>query len=889
MIGPGFVLRMAWRESRAGRRRLWLLTGAVTAGVAGLVAINSFTQNLQTAVAEQARALLGADLSFSSRQRFSDRVEALFDTLTAGDSARGRPAGQVARVTSFAGMAYVTRTAGTRLVQVRGVEGGYPFYDEIVTSPAGQWTALRRSGGGALVDPTLLSVLGARLGDTLALGLGRFPIVATVLNVPGDVGVAAAFGPRVFIPGADLDTTGLLRFGSRAEYEAFVQLPVSAEAQRIAGDYRQTLRADRVRVRTVEDDREDLTDALTRLGNYLGLVALVALLLGGLGVASAVHVFIKRKLDTIAVLRCLGATSLEVFVIYLLQALVMGGLGSAIGAALGVGLQQVLPFLFEGLLPVDVRVVPSPRSILLGMGLGLWVAGIFAVLPLLGVRRVSPLMTLRRAVEPPAGGRDLMAWGAALALAGSVVALAVIQVGELVDGAVFAGGVGFVLLVLWLAAVGLTRGVRRWFPTRWPYLWRQGLANLYRPANQTVTVVLALGFGAFLLSTLYLVQHNLLREFRANDPGNPSEVRRAGRSGGRPNLMFFDIQPSQREGVERLLVEHGHPGWPAVPIVTMRVKAIREIPVRPITAEPDSTQLPGGTAGGGGGAQAQPPRSGGGVPSGWAVRREYRSTYRDTLTNTERVVAGTWWDSNKPSTPPWSVSLETDIADELGVAIGDEILWDVQGVEVRTRVANLREVEWARFQTNFFAVFQEGALERAPHMLVTLVRADSADDRGRIQRAMAERYPNVTAIDLSQIQSALEGILGKAALIVQFMAFFSLITGAVVLVGAVAASRLQRMREAVLLKTLGATRGQVLRILIAEYVALGVLAALASIVLAATAGWALARWVFESPYQVPALPLTGLTLVLVGLTLLVGLWNSAEILKRTPLAVLREE
>ena len=871
MIGPRFVLRMAWRESRAGRRRLWLLTGAVTAGVAALVAINSFTQNLRTSVAEQARALLGADLAISSRATFTPRIEALLDSLIAPDSAARRPAGRRALQVTFAGMAYVPRTAGVRLVQVRAIDGGYPFYGEITTEPAGLWRGLA-AGNGTLVDPSLLAALGARIGDTLALGLGRYLILGTVLNVPGDVGVASAFGPRVYIPAHTLPATGLLRFGSRAGYEAYLQLAPGTDPQKIATKYRGTVRTERAGIRTVEDDRENLTDTLSRLGNYLGLVALIALLLGGLGVASAVHVFIKRKLDTIAVLRCLGATSREVFAIYLLQAVAMGTLGSAIGALIGVGLQQVLPILFRGLLPIDVRVSPSPRSILLGMALGFWVAGIFAVLPLLAIRRVSPLMTLRRDVEPAPRGRDRMTWLSALVLAGSVVALAVIQVGQLRDGVVFAVGVGLALFFLWLAARGLIRGVRRWFPTRWPYLWRQGLANLYRPANQTVTVVLALGFGAFLLSTLFLVQHNLLRQFR---PGG---------GGSRPNLMFFDIQPSQKDGVARTIGEAGLKGTPPVPIVTMRLKSIRGVPVRSVDPNDTLSSTPG--------SRRRDEARNNGAPAGWAARREYRSTYRDTLTTTEKVVAGTWWGPGvtKPAPGrPALISLESDIAKELAVNLGDGLVWDVGGTDVPTRVANLRDVDWGRFETNFFVVFQGGVLDSSPQMLVTLVRADSAAARGRLQRRIAERFPNVTALDLSQVQQALEAILDKGALIVRFLALFSLVTGAVVLVGAVSASRLQRIREAVLLKTLGATRAQVLRILIAEYVALGVLATLASVVLASVAGWALAKWVFKAPFDLPGAELGGLTLLLVGLTLTVGLWNSAEILKRAPLAVLREE
>ncbi len=862
----GFVFRLAWRESRAARRRLLLLVGSVAAGVAALVAINGFTENLQVSVAAQARALLGADLEISSRQPFPAGVDSLIDSLVASSGPEGAR-GRVARVTSFAGMAYVTRTAGARLVQVRAVEPGYPFYGTIETRPAGRWAVL--SSGKVLVDPTLLTALQARIGDTLALGDARFVIDAAVVNVPGDVGVESAFGPRIYIPAADLGATDLVRFGSRVDYDAYLHLADPSTAQTVAEQHRPALRGERVRIRTVDDDRDNLTDTLTRLGNYLGLVALVALLLGGLGVASATHLFIRQKLDTIAVLRCLGATSGQVFLAYLVQAITMGAIGSLVGAGLGVAIQQLLPALVADLLPVDVRIALAPRALLIGISLGIWVATVFALLPLLGVRRVSPLVTLRRAYEPESARRDPLTWAAFALLALSVLGLAVVQVGRFRDGAFFAGGVGVVVLVLWLASRGLIGGIRRWFPHRLPYLYRQGLANLYRPANQTGTVVLALGFGAFLLATLFLVQHNLLREFRLGGEND---------SGGRPNLMFFDIQPDQAQGVEELLRQSGHPGSPPVPIVPMRIASLKGQPVQPFRPEPDSLEEDG-------------PRGERGrrQPGGWAVRREYRSTYRDSLTSTERLVAGQWWDQAPKDSGEARISVEADLARELGVGVGDQITWNVQGVLIPTKVTSLREVNWGRFQTNFFVVFEPGVLDQAPQMMVTLARVDSAAARGAIQRRVAERYPNVSAIDLSQVQQAIEGILAKASLAVRFLALFSLAAGAIVLLGAVTTARLQRLREGVLLKTLGATRRQVLQIMVAEYTALGLLAALVSIVLSSAAGWALAKWTFDSPFQLPLPQLAGLTLLLVAITLLVGLWSSAEVLKRPPLEVLRNE
>jgi putative ABC transport system permease protein len=873
-----FVRRMAWRETRGSRRRLLLLTGAIAVGVAALVAVNSFAANLRESVTQQAQTLLGADLSISSRREFSPRVAALLDTLVAPDPARGRAPGRKATVVSFAAMGYVKRTEGVRLVQVAAVEPGYPFYGTIRTDPDGAWSELQE-GGRVLVDPSLLTALDAGIGDTLALGESRFVISATVLNQPGNVAVAASFSPRVFIAAADVAATGLLRFGSRVEYEAFLELADPDRATAISEKYRPILRAERTRIRSVKENRSDLTAALTQLSDYLGLVALIALLLGGMGVASAVHVFIRQKLDTIAVLRCLGAGTRQLFGIYLLQALAMGALGSLIGAGLGGALQQVLPLVLADLLPVDVRVRLDPGAVALGVGVGIWVAGVFALLPLLGIRRVSPLVTLRRDVELLRRRRDPARLLAALALAGSIGALAVLQAGGLREGAGFAAGTGAAVLLLWLASLGMIRGVRRWFPSRWPYVWRQGLANLYRPANQTVTVVLSLGFGTFLLSTLFLVQHNLLRDLRVWGEG------------GQPNLGFIDIQPDQREGVLELLRAEGIASPEAVPMIPMRISSVK--------GEPVVLGPPGGSGAADGDGAADGPRDDSdaddsrddpGARPGWAFRHEYRSTYRDTLVDSETLVEGEWWDGPMPSAAgPVDVSLALDIARELDVTVGDEIVWDVQGVRLASRVANLRRVDWARFEPNFFAVFRGGVLDEAPQFFVTLVRVEDPATRGLLQRRTAERYPNVSSLDLSRLQTLLDDILSRVALAVRFMAGFSLATGAVVLVGAIATTRFQRVREAVLLKTLGATRRQVLRVFFAEYAALGLLSAGMAVALSAAAGWVLSRFVFETSYALPYGALAALLGAIVLLTVGIGLGNSLDILRRTPLDVLRSD
>ena len=848
------LLRLAWREGRASRRRLLLLVAAIATGTAALVAINTFTANLRTAVEAEARGLLGADLSLSSRAAPTEALRQLADSLAC---AGALPCEGRATVATFGAMGYIPSRTGVRLVRVTAVEGSWPFFGKITTSPAAAWPRLQ-SERVALVDPAFLTALGATIGDTLALGALRLPIIGTVDHVPGDVGIATAFGPRVFIPGALVGETGLLGFGARAEYDTYLRLPAAMDVQATADTLRPRLRPDRVRVRTVEDEQRNLGNALERLGRFLGLVALVALLLGGLGVGSAIHVLIRQKMDTVAVLRCLGGSSRQVFTLFLVQAAGIGLIGSALGAAIGLAVEQALPRILGEFLPVTVTPSVSWPALATGLGLGLWTAVAFALIPLLGVRKISPLATLRRPYETAARPeRDRWTIIATLTLILSVVLMAVVQAGDLLRGSAFAAGIGLAIAGLWLSAFALVRGLRRWFPHRLPYVWRQGLANLYRPANQTVSVVLSLGFGTFLLATLLLVQHNLLRSLRVDG------------SSRRPNLILFDIQRDQAAGVDSLLRIRGLEPTPAVPIVPMRIQSIGGRAVQDYSR--DTTEVEG-------------------RPAGWALRREYRSTYRDSMVSSERLLAGKWWGAGPDSAgAPVSISIEVGLAEELNVTIGDSIIWDVQGVPVPSRVTSLREVDWARFETNFFVVFRPGALEAAPQTLVTLVRVDSAADRGLIQRAVVERFANISALDLSTVQRALDDILGKVGAAIRFMAFFTLAAGLVVLLGSLATSRAQRLRETVLLKTLGASRAQVTRVAVAEYLALGTLAALAGLVLAVGSGWALAHWLFETKFALPAGPMLLLAAGVVALTVGVGLWSSMDLFRRTPLDALRSE
>jgi putative ABC transport system permease protein len=850
-VTVGQLLALAWRESRFARRRLFLFLSAISLGVASLVAVQGFAGNLARGVQREARALLGADLVLSSRETFGPQTEALLDSLRGA----GAP---VALRTSFMSMALAPATGATRLAQVRAPESGYPFYGEIETVPAAAWDRLH-DGRAAIVDPALLAALGVQQGDSLAIGEARFRIIAALGRVPGDVEIASAFAPRVFIPARFLDETGLLGFGSRIENEAFIALPAPGAADRIDAERGEALRAERVRSRTVAEQQEGLAEAFGRLTSYLGLIGVLALLLGGIGVASATGAYMARKTETVAVLRCLGATSKQVFAIYLAQAAVMGAAGAALGAVIGVAVQWALPGLLTGLLPVEVRATPEPAAIATGVAVGLGTALVFAALPLLGIRRISPLAALRATVSrEPSGSPDRARLAALAAIAAAALLLIWLQIGDVAVAVGMLAGLAAVLAALWLLAIGLTRAVHRLPRAGIPYLVRQGIANLHRPGNQTATVVMSLGFGVFLLATLLLTQHNLLLPLRADGAAD------------RANLLLWDVQDDQLAGVDSLMTQQGAPPMQSAPIIPMRVAAINGTEIRPWTEDEIAA------------AEFEDE-----APEGWAVRREYRSTYRDNLTGGERLTDGAFWDQEGGD--PAQVSLEVDIAEELGVEIGDTIVWNVQGVRLPTEVTSLRAVDWARFEPNFFAVFPSAALADAPKTWVVLARGGTPAARADIQGAIVARFPNVAAVDLTNVQEALDNVIGRISAVISFLGAFSVATGFVVLVGAVATGRLRRIREGVLLKTLGATRSQIGGILLTEYAILGLLSVVAGILLAGAAGWALSRWLFDVPFELTAGPLLALALSVAALATVIGVWASREVFARTPLEALREE
>ena len=845
------VWSLAWRESRTARRRLLLYMSSISLGVAALVAIDSFSANIVQSVKDQSRAIMGGDVSFNSRRPFPPATDSLFDSLS-------RHGISFARVTTFPSMAVVPRTTGTRFVQVRGVTDNYPFYGEIITEPAGRW-ALLHQGANAIVDPALLTSLNARVGDTLRLNFGTFTIIASIKDIPGAVGIGEMLGPRVFIPAKYIAETQLLVFGSIAERTVLAKLPPREDPDKFIKPLKPRLDREQVRSRTVTQSEMATADAIESLSSFIGIVGLVALLLGGIGVASGVRAFVARKIDTVAVLRCLGASSGQGLAIYVTQAAAMGLIGAAAGAALGVAIQFLLPGALTQLLPVDVQVTLVPSAVLTGLAVGGWIALIFALRPLLALRNVSPLQTLRRDTDA-----DVlrMRWSDAprivvnVALILSVVLIALMRAQTAEQALWISAATGLAILALAVSAAFLTWSARKGLRTRWPYVVRQGVANLYRPGNQTRAVTLALGFGAFLISTLYLVQSNLLRRFTSVS------------AEARGNVIFFDVQQDQAAGLDSIVRNTGHEVVQSAPVVTMRIAAINGKKVS------DMMAVPRGERG----------------RAGWALRREFRSTFREKPAASETIVGGKWFGDGALKTAPdtGEVSLEEGIAEELNVKLGDIISWNVQGVEIPTRITSLRKVVWTRFEPNFFVVFPPPLLQAAPKQYLLLAQVRDPAAVTLLQREVVNRFSNISSIDLTAIKRTVDQIVGRVSLAIRFMALFSLAVAIPVLFSAVSATRRARIREGVLLKTLGATRGQIARILLAEYSLLGILGGLTGMLLSIAGGWAVVRYVFKTPFAAALLPIAGIALAIVGLTLLIGLLAGRDVFRETPIAALRD-
>ena len=837
----GWLLQMAWRDSRKSRSRLFLFISSVILGIAALVAIYSLGNNLEDEINNQAASLLGADLEISGNEAATVPIQHLLDSI----------GGEQSEQRNFPSMVLFPKNGGTRLVQVRALSGQFPFYGALETKPASSANSFRGQQQ-ALVDETLMLQYGAKTGDSIKIGEVTFAIAGELLGAPGQTGFAASVAPVIYIPLSYLKETNLMQKGSRISYHYYIKFNGEVDDKKLVNQVKPVLDKNDFNYSTVQTQKEDTGRSFGDLTRFLSLVGFIALLLGCTGVASAVHVYVKEKINSIAILRCLGVRASQAFIIFLLQIVIIGFLGSLAGAALGVVIQQFLPVVLKDFLPITIVPTISWTAILEGILLGTGIAVMFALLPLLSIRKVSPLQAIRASYEPADNKRDPLKWAIYSLIILFVYGFSYIQIGNLVPAFYFTASIAIALGILTATARFLMWLVKRFFPSSWSYLWRQGLANLYRPNNQTTILIISIGLGTALISTLFFIQSILLKRVSLTERE------------GQPNMVLFDIQSNQTKGVADLVKEFDMPVKEIIPIVNMRLEGINGITSSEITK--DSSQK----------------------FSRNLFAREFRVTYRDSLTSSEKITKGKWI-GVAPEKGLSSISVEENYANRNGLSIGDTLMFNVQGLVINAVIGSLREVDWSRIQTNFLVVFPKGVIDDAPQFGVLLTKVPSQDVSAKFQQEMVKEYPNVSIIDLGLVLNILNSIMEKIGFVIRFMGGFSILTGLVVLISSVLISKYQRLQESMLLRTLGASRKQIFIIIALEYFFLGALAALTGILLSLAGSWALAHFIFDSSFQPNMLPVLILGLIVCLLTVLIGVANSFGLLNRPPLEVLRKE
>ncbi|MFK8007364.1 MAG: ABC transporter permease [Saprospiraceae bacterium] len=845
MSKPSFswLVKMAWRDSRRNLSRLLLFISSIVIGIAALVAINSFSENLQADIDAQAQTLLGADLKIESNQRIPDSLSIELEEKSVEQST----------MLQFVSMASFPKTGDTRLSMINGLEGGFPFYGKLNTTPV-EAAQEFKNGKKALVDKSMLLQFNMSVGDSIKVGEVTFEIAGQLNSAPGSAGITSSVTPSIFIPMNYIEATQLVQIGSRVDYQTYFLFDKNFDIEAFREELRPRLRLASARSESVASRKENISEAFDTVNVFLNLVGFIALLLGCIGVASAVHIYIKDKISTVSILRCLGASGRQAFLIYLLQIVAMGFVGSLLGALLGSGIQVLLPAVLKDFLPLE-NISSSISITAIGQGVltGLSIAVLFALLPLLSIRRISPLRSLRASYEDDTAGIDPLRWLVYVLIFIFITAFTYFQTGGGPEAIFFPIGIGFGFLLLAGIAKLAVWAVRKFFPTNWSFVWRQSIANLYRPNNQTLTLIVSIGLGTTFISILFFTQDLLLQRLDITS-GNDQ-----------PNMLVYNIQSKDKDAIADLAKSYELPVLQNIPIVTMRLETIDDLDKAERMKDTTSDI------------------------SRWVYRREYRVSYRDTLNENEEIIDGTWHGDQQKSDSIF-ISISERLANGANAEIGTKIVWNVQGALIETYVGSIRKrMELANTQARFFVLFPNGVLERAPQFYFLLSRAENPEQSAVFQKELVKRYPSVLAGDFSQVLKAVDEIIGKVSFVIRFMALFSILTGLLVLISSVVLSKYQRIQESVLLRTLGAKSRQILMINALEYFMLGALATLTGIGLAFVGSYLLATFLFEIPFTPNLLPPLWLFLSITGLTVLIGLLNSREVLSKPPLEVLRKE
>ena len=838
------ALRYALRELRGGLRGFYVFIACIALGVMAIAGVGSVAASLSEGLAREGRTLLGGDVAFVLFQREAKPAE--IDFL--------RARGELAVAATLRGMA---RSADGKLalVEVKAVDGAYPMLGKLTLQPdlpVADLLAERDGAFGAAADPALLARLDLKTGDRVTVGNATFQLRSEVEAEPDKLGSGVGFGPRFLISQDALRATGLVQPGSLVRWSYRVRLPDDAASDRAAtaliDDARGALPEAGWEIRSRSNASPQLERNISRFTQFLSLVGLAALLVGGVGVANAVKSHVDRRIDVIAAFKALGATSRDVFAIYLAQVMVLAGIGSVIGLAAGAALPFIIVGLFGKLLPLPLLPALHAGELALGFVYGLLTALAFGLWPLGRVHDVPVAALFREAV--------ITEWHRPrwryLALMAVVIALLIaVVIGLSYDkriAAVFVASSAVVFALLRGVAAALMALARRLPRSRFPML-RLAIANIHRPGALTPSVVLSLGLGLAVLVTITQIDGNLRRQFLAALPERA------------PSFFFIDI-PANEAGRFSGFLEQIAPKTTVedVPMLRGRIVAVRGVKAEDLKATPDTE---------------------------WVLQSDRGLTYTADIPKGSKVIEGEWWDADYAGPP--LVSIEKKIADGLGLRLGDEIVVNVLGRDIAARIGNMRSIDWQGLGINFVLVFSPNAFRGAPHTHIatlTGTQPDATTD-ARIIKQVADAFPMVTSVRVRDVMESVGSVVTNLTLAIRGASAVTLISAILVLGGALAAGHRHRVYDAVILKTLGATRARLLGAYILEYMMIGLATAVFGMIAGSAAAWLIITRLMTLSFVWQAGSAAVVILAALLVTVGLGLAGTLVALNQKPAPVLR--
>ena len=786
--------KLAARNLRSGLRGFWILLACLTMGVAAIAMIGALASSVTRGISEQGQQLLGGDLEFALTQRQASPSELAFL----------QQQGTLSQTVTLRAMAQ--GGGASNLVELKAFDSSYPLFGHMELSQG----TMPISPTEAVVEPLLLSRLNVKLGDTIKLGKSDFKITGVIANEPDRIAGGFVLGPRVLILQQSLSATGLIQPGSLASYNYRIKLSGSADLSKAKAvlDVAKTKFPEAGwRARATDKAAQGADEFVGKLASYLTLVSVAALVVGGAGIANAVSAFVSRRQSSLAILKSLGASNTDAIAISLIEILMVSFLGLVLALGLGAATPVVVKYLFGSVIPLPLSLHFDAKPLVLAAVLGLLVTVAFALWPLARVTSIKGAEVFR---VHSTSRQNLPPWPiimVSLVLLCLASGICIWAFEDTRVTAYFIGGLAFAYLGLWAVSSGLVY-LATLLPKPKNFILKQALTSIYRPGAASRSVIMALGLGLGLFVTLALTDQTISREIRSNLPERA------------PAFFFADVQGTEYDKFREVLsAQRGVTAIENAPMLRGRFSKIRDIPADQYVAKGDGA---------------------------WALHGERGLTFSDEVPKGSTLVSGAWWPKDYAGAP--QVSLADDVAKGLGIKLGDKVTINVVGRDVEATVTSTRNLNWRSLGINFVLVFNRSALEAAPHTEMVTAQMEGGDE-GKVLNAVAAQFPSVTSVRVKDALQTVGDLLAKMLGAVRAANVLALLTGILVLAGALAAGLSARSYEAVVLKTYGATRGQLLACFVVEYMMLGGVAALFGIIAGNLASWFMAKYALEMSFQ----------------------------------------